>query len=193
MMNQNTQSGRSMVEVMGYMVVVMLLAAGLGKIVAGAYGEYKFSKASLQLSDYAVAITKAAAIDATYEDVIQKINSGDSEAKKLLPSSYRVNSNKVRHAFGGEVTVGTYDADKFYITFSGLEKDQCIELAMKDWINNRIVDLYTIKVNDDIWYWPIYHAGDNALPITYAKVAGTTDDNGQCTDGDENSIMWVFN
>lgn len=194
MMPKTLQSGRSMVEVMGYMVVVMLVAAGLGRIIASAYGEYKFSKASIQLSDFAAAITRAAAIDATYDEVITKINNADTMALKLVPSSYKITAdNTIRHAFGGDVTLGIYEDDKFYIQFNGLEKDQCIDMALKDWINNRVVDLYAIKINNDIWYWPIYHEGDLALPVTYAKAAGTTDDNGQCVAGDENQIMWVFN
>ena len=207
-----TQSGRSMVEMMGYMAVVMVLMASIGRIVANAYGEYKLSKASVQLTELSSAIIKASAIDLDYSEVVSMINGTHSsdvknaEGLKMIPSSFRTSSktsgndkgNKIYNAFGKPVSVGvTPDNDKkLSISYVGLTRDQCIALAMKDWINNKVADLYSITINDNVWVWPIYFIDDstgvNVLPVKRSVVAGV-DNDGQCNKATGNTIMWVFN
>lgn len=194
-----------MVEIMGYMVVTMFLIAGVAKIVTSAYGEYKLSQASMQISDFAGTVVKASAADVNYVEIINIINgksaSGgnsqssleEKERKRLIPKSFRVIGNDIYNVFGGEVLVGVPSSDdnielpgdKFYIQFFGLDRDQCISLMSKEWSNNRVVDLYAIVLNGDslnggsYWFWPIYHpiktSGEHALPVQMAEVAGTGD------------------
>lgn len=198
MNNTITQSGRSMIEVMGYMAAVMAVIAGVSKIITGSYNQYKLSKASIQVSDLAGAIVKASTIDPDYDDIIKSIKDGTKEGRRLLPTSFKMNeSKKIYHAFGGEATLGILN-DKFTITFTGLTREQCIELGMKEWINNKIVDLYGIDINGNQWAWPIYAdttSGISALPTKRSALAGKDlNDNGQCNKpGKSNSIMWIFN
>lgn len=206
MNNTITQSGRSMIEVMGYMAVVMAVIAGVSKIITGSYNQYKLSKASIQVSDLASVIVKASTVDPNYDDTVDAIKQGTN---KLLPSSFKMDSNKkIYHAFGGEVTLGhppyenehhtCCDLNKFYIKFENLTREQCIELGMKEWINNKIVDLYGIDINGNKWAWPIYAdttSGISALPTKRSALAGKDlNDDGQCNKpGKSNSIMWIFN
>lgn len=205
MNNTITQSGRSMIEVMGYMAAVMAVIAGVSKIITGSYNQYKLSKASIQVSDLAGAIVKASTVDPNYDDTVDAIKQGTN---KLLPSSFKMDSNKkIYHAFGGEVTLGhppyenehhtCCDLNKFYIKFENLTREQCIELGMKEWINNKIVDLYGIDINGNKWAWPIYAdttSGISALPTKRSALAGKDlNDEGQCKPGKSNSIMWIFN
>ena len=206
MNNTITQSGRSMIEVMGYMAAVMAVIAGVSKIITGSYNQYKLSKASIQVSDLASVIVKASTVDPNYDDTVDAIKQGTN---KLLPSSFKMDSNKkIYHAFGGEVTLGhppyenehhtCCDLNKFYIKFENLTREQCIELGMKEWINNKIVDLYGIDINGNKWAWPIYAdttSGISALPTKRSALAGKDlNDNGQCNKpGKSNSIMWIFN
>lgn len=198
MNNTITQSGRSMIEVMGYMAAVMAVIAGVSKIITGSYNQYKLSKASIQVSDLASVIVKASTIDPDYDDIIKSIKDGTKEGRRLLPTSFKMNeSKKIYHAFGGEATLGILN-DKFTITFTGLTREQCIELGMKEWINNKIVDLYGIDINGNQWAWPIYAdttSGISALPTKRSALAGKDlNDNGQCNKpGKSNSIMWIFN
>ena len=206
MNNTITQSGRSMIEVMGYMAAVMAVIAGVSKIITGSYNQYKLSKASIQVSDLASVIVKASTVDPNYGDTVDAIKQGTN---KLLPSSFKMDSNKkIYHAFGGEVTLGhppyenehhtCCDLNKFYIKFENLTREQCIELGMKEWINNKIVDLYGIDINGNKWAWPIYAdttSGISALPTKRSALAGKDlNDDGQCNKpGKSNSIMWIFN
>lgn len=198
MNNTITQSGRSMIEVMGYMAAVMAVIAGVSKIITGSYNQYKLSKASIQVSDLASVIVKASTIDPNYDDTVDAIKQGTNKGRRLLPSSFKMdNDKKIYHAFGGEATLGILN-DKFTITFTGLTREQCIELGMKEWINNKIVDLYGIDINGNQWAWPIYAdttSGISALPTKRSALAGKDlNDNGQCNKpGKSNSIMWIFN
>lgn len=198
MNNTITQSGRSMIEVMGYMAAVMAVIAGVSKIITGSYNQYKLSKASIQVSDLASVIVKASTVDPNYDDTVDAIKQGTDIGRRLLPSSFKMdNDKKIYHAFGGEATLGILN-DKFTITFTGLTREQCIELGMKEWINNKIVDLYGIDINGNQWAWPIYAdttSGISALPTKRSALAGKDlNDNGQCNKpGKSNSIMWIFN
>ena len=215
-----------MIETLGYLAVVIVVAAGIGSLVSSAFSDYKLSKASLQINDLASAIIKASAADDGYDDVVTKINKCISQTKakttsenekdeitakddtvdarecRIIPSTYRVSAGKMYHAFGGEVTIGITDendystgtSEKLTITFAGLNKKQCVELAMKDWLSNKLVDLYAIEINEHSWYWNTYgEDGTNPLPIRRSVVAGTGEDNGQCSSKKSNTIMWIFN
>ncbi|MBQ9034707.1 MAG: hypothetical protein IJ099_01940 [Alphaproteobacteria bacterium] len=200
---KNEQSGRSMIEMMGYIAVVMSITVSVGYLVSKAYGDYKFSKASLQLSDLANSITKAGAIEPNYAEIVSMVNDKDNaEGKKIIPETFRVNENgqsrQIYHAFGGSVTIGHPDGDttKFSIKFDNLNRNQCIEMAMKDWLQNKYADLYSITVNTaQQWNWPVYSGSSgNTLPIKRSAVAGkTADDTGACSEATGNNIMWVFN
>ena len=198
MNNTITQSGRSMIEVMGYMAAVMAVIAGVSKIITGSYNQYKLSKASIQVSDLASVIVKASTVDPNYDDTVDAIKQGTNKGRRLLPSSFKMDNNKkIYHAFGGEATLGILN-DKFTITFTGLTREQCIELGMKEWINNKSVDLYGIDINGNKWTWPIYAdttSGISALPTKRSALAGKDlNDNGQCDKPDKgNFIMWEFN
>ena len=199
----NEQSGRSMIEMMGYIAVVMAITVSVGYIVSKVFGDYKFSKASLQLGDLANSITKAGAIEPDYEEIVDMINQkGNAEGKKMIPTAYRVSDGssgrKIYHAFGGPVTIGYLSSDKtkFTIKFDDLSKNQCIELAMKDWLQNKYADLYSITVNSAQWNWPVYsNASGKTLPIKRSDVAGVNaaSDDGVCKDDVNNFIVWVFN
>lgn len=221
------QSGRSMIEVIGYIAVIMTITMSIGHIISSAFGDYKFSKATVQLTDLANSITKAGAIEENYVGIINMIKGeGDGltdfqkkEGLKMIPSSYRVRGRRIFHAFGGEVVIGiprTEDVsgdastfqNKFYILYYNLNRNQCIEMAMKDWMQNKYADLYAVIINGRsgaAWYWPAYTdmsrgsvvciGKECTLPVRRSMVAGTStdEDDGQCKDNNSNTIMWVFN
>ena len=198
MNNRSAQSGRSMVEMMGYMAVVMTVIAAVGHLIGNAYNEFKYSKASMQVSDLAAAIVRSATVDADYSEVVGNVRAVNDNGKAIIPKTFRIVGTTVYHAFGGTVEVAamTGDASKFAIKFNRLNRKQCIELAMKDWQRNQTVDLYEIAVNNNYWFWSAYknlETTDNTLPVKRSAVAGTGAGNsGQCN-ASNNSIMWVFN
>jgi len=210
------ESGRSMVEMMGYMAIAIVLTASVGQLVYKAFNDYKFSKASIQLTELANVISRAGAIEPSYDNVVAMISGtseralDNQEGRKMIPSSFRVSNiagaRRIYHAFGGLVTLGSTNPEdslnagaKFMITFAGLNKKQCVDLALKDWSKNKYSDLDSIVINDQYkWYWPIYGvsegdavAGLFTFPVTREAVIGL-EDGGQCRDED-NTVQWFFN
>ena len=230
--NKVSQAGRSMVEMMGYLMVMMSVIVAIGKIVSSAFNNHRYSTATLQLTELATSMVKAAALDVDYSFVIADVN-GENKMKIIPPSLRRVGS-KMYHVFGGEVKVGESDfeeclgvldsngictggtkkrVDQFSITYTGLNKKQCVELAMKNWQKNQYIDLYAIEINNKkgkkSWFWLAYGDADGSLiqldggecdnanitcafPIKRSKLTGVGKDDGQCQES-ENSITWVFN
>jgi len=197
-MRNINENGRSMVEMMGYMAVVIAVVVSVGNIITGVFEEHKYSTATIQLGELAGAITKAAAIDPDYSEVIAKITPTiDAEGRNIIPTSFSISNNKIYHAFGGEVKLGLGESGEnnvFYIEYDGLDRKPCIELAMKDWNKNTVINLKAIIINqNNQWYWPSYDTvGENhQLPVTRDAVAGI-DDDGQCDKESGNTIRWMF-
>ena len=218
MKKTDTQYGRSMVEMMGYMMVVLSVVVAVGKLVTNAFEEHRYSVGSTQLSELVGTIVKAAAVDPDYSEVVKMINQDASlagnrlqEGSNMIPRSFRRVGNTLYHVFGGKVKISTYAPDKFAIVFENLRKKQCVEMGLKDWRKNQYADLYAVYINDKYkWYWPAYGndsggvSGEvtNIFPITRAKLTGVggnasgisdDDKNGQCADNSNNKIMWIFN
>ena len=210
MINKNSENGRSMVEMMGYLMVVMGVIISIGRIVSSAFDNHKYSTASLQLTEFVGAMVKASAIDYDYSEVVSKANG--AKAKELVPDTYRVvvsgDTAKIYHAFGGTVSVDTVDEGaKLQVKYEKLSKKQCVELAMKDWSKNQYADLFSLAVNGTTWYWQAYGTsyddeGDNLTDIGEGKCSGDTCvfpvrrsalTGGQCADGLNNTLIWVFN
>lgn len=214
MNTKKTQSGRSMVEMMGYLMVAMGVIVAMGRIVSSAFDAHKYSVASLQLNDLVSGIVRASAIDVDYSKVVAKVKEGNRE---LIPESFRVagsgNNAVIYHAFGGTVDVDIYDnKEKFFVTFNNLSKKQCVEMALRDWSKNQYADLFAIIVGGKTWYWQAYGTGDAVtdtlntgddicsgnvcrLPTVRSKLTGLKKDesDAQCKTGRDNSVKWVFN
>ena len=207
---KNNQSGRSMIEMMGYLMVAMSLIVAIGSIVSSAFDNHKYSVASLQLSELVGGIVKTSAIDVDYSEVVNNINAGKRE---FIPNTFHVvgtgSNTKIYHAFGGEVKVGTCNEsdnsfckdreDKFFVVYKDLSRKQCIELALKDWSKNQYADLYALIIGDKVWSWQAYgtedlsKSGVYTFPVKRSQLTGVSDsDKGACS-ATGNQVTWVFN
>ncbi len=211
---KKTQTGRSMIEMMGYLMVSMGVIVAMGRLVSSAFDNHKYSTASYQLTELVGAIVRSSAIDVDYTEVVEKVQKGDRD---LIPRSYRVvvgnNSAKIYHAFGGTVDVSLFaqNPEKFSLKYNNLSKKQCVELALKNWSKNQYADLFAVVVNNKYyWYWKAYGNKDGgsfsvadgtcegvtcALPTSRYMLTGVNDNgtDGQCTDSRSNTVMWIFN
>lgn len=222
-----SERGRSMIEMMGYLAVMMSVVVAIGRIVSSAFDSHRYSTATLQVTELATSIVKAGAIDVDYSEILSDING--TNTMNLIPASFRRAGNKIFHVFGGEVLIAAspmkdpdcvikegeastkcFRVDQFSVTFTKLSKKQCVELAMKNWQSNQYVDLYALSINNnDWWFWSAYgnksgspvsiedgNCDDTGhtcvFPVKRSALTGTTGE-GQCVEGDENSLTWVFN
>ena len=207
MMYKDSENGRSMVEMIGYLMVVMGVIIAMGRIVSSAFDNHKYSTASLQLTELVNGLVKASAIDYDYSEVVNGING--ERTRELAPNTYRVVGKDIYHAFGGKVSISTADDNtKLVIKYDKLSKKQCVELAMKDWRKNQYADLFSVKVNGNDWYWVAYGTMGGAsvslkegecggttcaLPMRRSALTGVGNNDGQCTDTRNNTIIWTFN
>lgn len=74
---KNSELGRSMVEMMGYLAIMMTVVIAMGKIVSAVFDNHRYSTATLQLTELATSMVKAAAIDVDYRCVLANFNAGN--------------------------------------------------------------------------------------------------------------------
>ena len=109
----------------------------------------------------------------------------DKENKKLI------------HAYDWDVLLsGTKDT--YQITFEHLPHQACVELALMNWQFGGNSDLYSIKINQTEFNWPLNAAGGKVLPVeitdaTTACIPPPPKDNpAAAVDQEDNDITWTF-
>lgn len=188
---KSTQSGRTMIETIGYISILVMITSGVAATVSSGYYKYRMGRINQQLTDLKKIVSQRWVADENYKDV--KFETLVDE--KILPwSLYDGNKkNAGRHAFGGVVDIGREEesSDTFFIKFSGLPKDACIELGRRIWIVNDGADLDRMKINDKTWCWK-FSLDTNDCNNAFELPAKVLDINGACEDSWNNTITWTF-
>ncbi len=200
--NYICQCGRTFIETMGYIMVMTAVTVVIASTVSNMYYKYEISEINEELSELKKAISSRYAADGHYAN----ININDLCADRLGPRGVMPHrtctedggvercgcaSTSMHHTFDGEVTLGS-DASSdnlmFYITFAGLPKDVCAQLAVKDWNFSGRGDLDRMIINDNkTWRWQP-SAEELPFPVDVATVAEACSQ-----DGYGNKITWFFN
>lgn len=185
------ESGRSMVEMLGVLAIIGVLAAGAYALAGSAIGKYRISQGVAQLSSLSKGISRYYAAAGQYVDI-----DVENLIKDGVPmSNMKKDANSLRHVFGGDVVVGPQDCttptgedefcESFYITFEGLYRKACIEMATMSWADTDSSRLKSIKINDTEFVWKSSNASEKELPISIV-------DAGEDCESSGNSITWVF-
>lgn len=184
MLKSNNQ-GRTLIEVIGVLSIIGLVAAGILSTIASAFDKYKISRIGQQLIEVQKAVSQRYGADENYAnvDISTLVN------EKLAPSDMmRPNDNKLYHRFGGEVEINNAlpGARAMRITFNDVPQKACIELVTMSWINKDYTDLYSITLESAIYTWPNQRGANilHSLPIDMAEAMAV------CKDSNE--ISWVF-
>ena len=165
--NKNsTQSGRSMIEMLGVLAIVGVLSV-VG--IAGYYKEmtkFKINKSIDEIS-HIVASTRTLYAQQTSYDGLQTDSAIDigiipEHMHKKVSSTWTDANN----SFNGRVSIyGYYSASTlgkaFILSYQNLPKEACIALATHDWGSNHSSGLLAISVSD--------YGGDSTGPY-YANV-----------------------
>ena len=209
-----SQEGRTIIETLAYIMIMITITAGIAAIVSRGYYKYESSAIQQDLVDLHKAITKHYAIDGQYS----RVNWNDLCEDNLGPKSMmptricqgtgddekcfckNKNNPRGRHIFDGDVLIGKGDCEDnycatFYIEFRNLPRDICAQLAAKSWTTTAGSDLERLIVNQTLWYWeyappPVESFGGHRkllLPVELKDVASA------CKDGYYNTIRWYFN
>ena len=178
------QSGRSMIEALGYISVMIMLTIALTASVNSGMNRFKLGRINQELVDLKKAISQRFVAAENYKDISFDTLNND----KVIPNSLR---NK-RHSFGGDVSIGKGDENgsTFYIEFKDVPAIACAELGSRLWIVNDGSDLDAMDINGKTWAWAYSTSVDHS---NYELPAKATDIATACKKGNENKLKWVFN
>lgn len=181
------QKGRSMIEALGYISVMIMITVSVAAAVNSGYYKFRLGRINQQLTDLKKVISQRWVAAENYEDV--KFETLVEEG--ILPSSLKDGNKKDVgiHAFTGTVKIGSEnDGDAFSITFEGLPPDACHELGSRLWIVNDGSDLDKIDINGKTWCWKY----STSSGCNYELPAKLNDVSTACEKSWRNKIIWYF-
>ncbi len=189
---KTNESGRSMIEALGYISVMIAVSIAVAAAVNSGYYKFRLSRINQELTDLKKFISQRYVAAENYKEVNK-----DTLEEKGAPWDTRNGT----HAFSGDVKVGSGknnkcnddgdgDGTTFCIEFVDVPRDACVELGLRLWLANDGSDLDAMSINDKIWAWPFSNSVDDAdaeLPATAEDII----DKG-CTK-ENNDMIWFFN
>lgn len=193
---KSAQSGRSMIEAIGYISILVMITSGIAATISSGYYKYRMGRINQQLTDLKKIVSQRWVAEEEYNHSEHGVKFQTLVDEKILPWSLRSGNEKTygRHAFGGKVNIGAEDEDTFYIQFEGLPIDACRELGTRIWVVNDGSDLDRMKINDKTWCWKYSLNSDECknidndhlLPAKLTAVAEA------CKKSRDNTITWTF-
>lgn len=191
-MIKNSQAGRTMIEVIGVLAIISTVTISIAKVVNSAHNRYLISRVTQQIGDLRRGISNRYVASGTYENITAE----EVIASNAGPSDmFDKKNKKLLHAYNGDVVLaGTKDT--YLITFKHLPGQACIELALMNWQFGGNSDLYSIKINQTEFNWPLIAGEGKVLPIgindaTAACIPTPSKDNPSAS-ADNNDITWTF-
>ena len=133
-----TQSGRSMIEMLGVLAIVGVLSAGGIAGYSSAMSEYKANKVVEQFAYIQHSLQKLHSKQQTYGSIDDSSALEVAIELDVFPDSMvqTVGGNKVvRHAGGGTVSL-SFGYDDVSVTFNDLQRDAAIALLTTDFSSN---------------------------------------------------------
>ena len=207
----SSQEGRTIVEMLAYIMVMITITAGIAMLISKGYYRYECSSIQQDLVDFQKAIAKRYAADGHYTNVKwDDLCEYDLGPRDIMPEKICVEEGgkqkckckvqRGRHIFDGTVDIGKDDCDishsycvTFYIQFNDLPQDICAQLGTKSWSNISGSDLERMEINDTLWYWessPIQHSGMSKKALLPASAESVSK---ACHEGYDNRVRWYFN
>ena len=198
-LRNNEESGRSMVEMLGVLAIVGVLSIGGIAGYSKAMAKYKLNKTLDQVSMIITNVRTTFGNQYSYAG----LDNGTAVTYDIAGNDLsHGTSNTLTNAFSGSVTISAAsDSDGaactvsgsadttycpyFKIVYGSLPKQACVEVAMSDWGGSAASGLYSITINSET-----AHTGGGAtakLPVTLIAA------DGECADGDSNTITWIYN
>ena len=146
--NKNsTQSGRSMIEMLGVLAIVGVLSVGGIAGYSKAMEKFKINKTAEQISQVVTNIRTLYAQQTTYEG----LNVANAIKMGVVPDSLATSNNwpYIKHSFNGEVEIDTLiNGSKYFsVGYGGLPKEACIALATYDWGDKYSSGLISLSIS----------------------------------------------
>ena len=107
MPNKSNEAGRTMLETIMYISLLIVLGASIGQYISGAFRRYKIGRTAQQIIDFKKAVTHFTAADEDYTN----LSIAHMDAEHSIPLDMRSTAGTARHALGGLVTAGPVGRD----------------------------------------------------------------------------------
>ena len=175
------QKGATLIEALGVIGILGVVSMGIWTMIGNAYNKMRLSQGVVQLQTLQKGITRFYAAAGNYNGLAD-----DNAVKTLIennipPPNMLAGTNKLRHSYGGEVVVKNVpytdiseygsSSDSFAITFKGLTRLPCVEMASISWLGDDSAHIISITIGTNKYTWPSYDGENtvNPLPITRDK------------------------
>ena len=160
--NLNTQSGRSMIEMLGVLAIVGVLSVGGIAGYSKAMTKFKINKTIDQVTHIVTNVRTLYAQQTTYDGLYSQLQNGDKLG--VLPDELKDGIYAWAHnnnPFNGSIGISEHHSEKsFSLTYNGLPKEACVALATYDWGDKYSSGLIAISVHSNFnWSGP-YNALD---------------------------------
>ena len=167
--NLNTQSGRSMIEMLGVLAIVGVLSVGGIAGYSKAMEKFKINKTADQISQIVTNIRTLYAQQTTYDG----LNTANAIKMGVTPDELGTGTT-LTHAFGDSIDIVSNDginSDKYFsIYLHNLPVEACINLVTMDWGNSSSSGLVAIAIGS----WADYgSATPNNCSNNYNYTSGT--------------------
>ena len=193
-MNNKSQSGRTMVEVLAVLSILGVLFTSVMMTVNSMYDKFKSSNSVTQIRDLRKGINNRYAALGIYTGLSSKILIDE----RLAPAQM-AHGQKLLHSYQGEVKLAVGNTGgtgrSYKITFPNLPYKNCVELATINWEVEATATLVSISINKTTFTWQVNKtsasgvtqaASPTALPVTMGKASTA------CKTGNKNEITWEF-
>lgn len=186
---ESNQKGSSLIEVLGVISIVGILAISALKIITNIYELLKVSLATSEIKDLQKNISGVYNYSGDYEQLFL----GDAyktlcETDKVAPNQMCVKKDSsyvLKHRLSGSVVLDKSDDSKGYtITFGNLSKKNCVKLSQIEWLDRKKISIYQIDINEtEVAHFPKKANKEFPITATTSSVA---------CNKKENSITWYF-
>lgn len=184
------QSGRSMLEALGYIMIMIMVTFAAASLVNSGLGKFRMSRIHQELMDLKKVISQRYVAATDYSEV--KMSTLCEEGigpANVVPSKKTGCNQKGRHIMGGSVEIGNDEGKTFFIKFNDLPSMVCAELGSMVWVINDGSDLDWMDINGTTWKWEF---SDTERETNHLLPAKTADVMKAC-EKKQNVITWHFN
>lgn len=183
-MFKTNQLGRSMIEMLGVLGIISVLATGIIALVAKVYDKYKQSTVTMQIRDLQKNIRMRYSPMVDYKKLTKEGSLADLIKERVVPVNM-VADGKVYHSYGGPVLFAASEFT-YSISFKAVKKEGCVDLLTLSWTVNDTSDLVELIAGNQKYNWT-GTSGHKKLPISALDAFGICQE-----DRTKNNITWTF-
>jgi len=172
------ERGSSLLEMIGVMGIIGVVALGAWGLINSARTKYKLSQGVLQLQSLQKGVARFYAAAGNYNGLREDDAIESLIENRVPPHGMATSLNELRNIFGTAVEIKDVpyenesdygsSSDSFSITFKSLKAAECVEMASIVWLQHDGVNLVSVTIGEVKYVWPAssLEQGSKPLPVT---------------------------